>query len=38
VHGVRFFPRIGPPDAPWNVHGGYAPEEMIKPGKETKQP
>jgi hypothetical protein len=32
VHGVRF-PRIGPADAPWNVYGGYAPEEMAKPGK-----
>jgi hypothetical protein len=32
VHGVRF-PRIGPADAPWNVHGGYAPEEMIQPGR-----
>jgi hypothetical protein len=32
VHGVRF-PRIGPPDAPWNVYGGYAPEEMVQPGK-----
>src|SRR5207244_866956 len=27
VHGVRF-PGIGPADAPWNVYGGYAPEEM----------
>ena len=34
VHGVRF-PHIGPPDAPWNVYGGYAPEEMAQPGKET---
>jgi hypothetical protein len=34
VHGVRF-PHIGPPDAPWNVYGGYAPEEMILPGKES---
>jgi gluconate 2-dehydrogenase gamma chain len=34
VHGVRF-PNIGPPDAPWNVYGGYAPEEMIQPGKGT---
>lgn len=34
VHGVRF-PRIGPPDAPWNVYGGYAPEEMAQPGKGT---
>jgi gluconate 2-dehydrogenase gamma chain len=32
VHGVRF-PRIGPRGAPWNVYGGYAPEEMIQPGK-----
>jgi gluconate 2-dehydrogenase gamma chain len=32
VHGVRF-PRIGPANAPWNVHGGYAPQEMVKPGK-----
>jgi gluconate 2-dehydrogenase gamma chain len=32
VHGVRF-PHIGPPHAPWNVHGGYAPEEMVQPGK-----
>jgi gluconate 2-dehydrogenase gamma chain len=32
VHGVRF-PRVGPPDAPWNVYGGYAPQEMIQPGK-----
>ena len=31
VHGVRF-PDVGPPDAPWNVFGGYAPQEMIKPG------
>ncbi len=31
VHGVRF-PHIGPADAPWNVHGGYAPQEMIQPG------
>lgn len=34
VHGVRF-PHIGPADAPWNVYGGYAPEEMAQPGKET---
>lgn len=34
VHGVRF-PGIGPADAPWNVYGGYAPEEMVQPGKET---
>jgi gluconate 2-dehydrogenase gamma chain len=34
VHGVRF-PHIGPPDAPWNVYGGYAPEEMAQPGKES---
>jgi gluconate 2-dehydrogenase gamma chain len=33
VHGVRF-PHVGPADAPWNVHGGYAPQEMIKPGRE----
>ena len=25
-------PAFGPPDAPWNVFGGYAPEEMAKPG------
>jgi hypothetical protein len=31
VHGVRF-PGIGPADAPWNVFGGYAPEEIVKPG------
>jgi len=31
VHGVRF-PAIGDADASWNVHGGYAPEEMIAPG------
>ena len=31
VHGVRF-PNAGPPSAPWNVYGGYAPEEMVKPG------
>jgi hypothetical protein len=31
VHGVRF-PNIGPARAPWNVYGGYAPEEMAKPG------
>jgi hypothetical protein len=37
VHGVRF-PHIGSPDAPWNVYGGYAPEEMIKPGKEHSHP
>jgi hypothetical protein len=34
VHGVRF-PRTGSADAPWNVYGGYAPEEMIQPGKGT---
>lgn len=34
VHGVRF-PGLGPRDAPWNVYGGYAPQEMIQPGKET---
>jgi len=33
VHGVRF-PSIGPPDAPWNRFGGYAPEEMVQPGKD----
>jgi gluconate 2-dehydrogenase gamma chain len=32
VHGVRF-PHIGPPGAPWNVYGGYAPQEMVQPGK-----
>lgn len=32
VHGVRF-PRVGSPEAPWNEYGGYAPEEMAKPGK-----
>lgn len=37
VHGVRF-PHIGPRDAPWNVYGGYAPEEMIRPGKEKSHP
>jgi hypothetical protein len=31
VHGVRF-PNMGPADAPWNVHGGYAPQEMARPG------
>lgn len=30
VHGVRF-PATGSAGA-WNVHGGYAPEEMIEPG------
>jgi Gluconate 2-dehydrogenase subunit 3 len=34
VHGVRF-PHVGPRDAPWNVYGGYAPEEMVQPGKGT---
>jgi Gluconate 2-dehydrogenase subunit 3 len=34
VHGVRY-PHLGPADAPWNVYGGYAPEEMIQPGKGT---
>jgi hypothetical protein len=34
VHGVRF-PHIGPPDAPWNKYGGYAPSEMAQPGKES---
>lgn len=33
VHGVRF-PHLGPPNAPWNVFGGYAPQEMVKPGRE----
>jgi hypothetical protein len=37
VLGVRF-PNIGPANAPWNVYGGYAPEEMIQPGKETTSP
>jgi gluconate 2-dehydrogenase gamma chain len=37
VHGVRF-PHIGPADAPWNVYGGYAPEEMIRPGREQSKP
>lgn len=39
VHGVRYPDRIysdpavaGPPAAPWNVFGGYAPAEMAKPG------
>ena len=32
VHGVRF-PHLGAPDAPWNLYGGYAPQEMIEPGK-----
>jgi hypothetical protein len=36
VHGVRF-PNIGPPDAPWNVYGGYAPQEMAKPGSSPTQ-
>jgi hypothetical protein len=35
VHGVRF-PHSGPADAPWNVYGGYAPDEMARPGKEAK--
>lgn len=30
VHGVRF-PEVGS-KGPWNVYGGYAPEEMIQPG------
>jgi gluconate 2-dehydrogenase subunit 3-like protein len=34
VHGVRF-PNIGPANAPWNVYGGYAPEEMAQPGTES---
>jgi hypothetical protein len=37
VLGVRF-PKIGPADAPWNVYGGYAPQEMIQPGKEGVSP
>lgn len=37
VHGVRF-PHVGPADAPWNVHGGYAPQEMVRPGKERSHP
>lgn len=32
VHGVRF-PTKGSKGA-WNVYGGYAPEEMAKPGRE----
>jgi hypothetical protein len=36
VLGVRF-PNIGPADAPWNVYGGYAPEEMIQPGPSTQE-
>ncbi|MGH2829938.1 MAG: gluconate 2-dehydrogenase subunit 3 family protein, partial [Actinomycetota bacterium] len=31
VHGVRF-PGTGDPQAAWNVHGGYAPQEMAQPG------
>jgi hypothetical protein len=34
VHGVRF-PHVGAPEAPWNVYGGYAPQEMVLRGKET---
>ena len=37
VHGVRF-PEIGPPDAPWNRFGGYAPAEMIQPGTGKSRP
>ena len=37
VHGVRF-PHVGPADAPWNRYGGYAPEEMIRPGKTRSHP
>lgn len=38
VHGVRF-PNIGPPDAAWNVYGGYAPEEILAVGSAaTEQP
>lgn len=33
VHGVRH-PGIGPPGAAWNRYGGYAPEEMARPGEE----
>lgn len=36
VHGIRFPDQLNPPgtvsDGAWNVHGGYAPEEMIQPG------
>ena len=32
VHGVRF-PHVGPATAPWNEYGGYAPQEMVQPGK-----
>jgi hypothetical protein len=32
VHGVRF-PGVGGRNAPWNRFGGYAPEEMAKPGE-----
>lgn len=32
VHGVRFANK-GDPGESWNVFGGYAPEEMIEPGK-----
>ena len=31
VHGVRF-PNVGDPQAAWNLYGGYAPDEMDKPG------
>jgi hypothetical protein len=34
VHGVRF-PNVGPPGAPWNVYGGYAPQEMVRPGSSS---
>jgi hypothetical protein len=36
VLGVRF-PNIGPADAPWNVYGGYAPQEMIEPGPSVQE-
>ena len=34
----RALPPLGPPGAPWNVYGGYAPEEMVQPGKEKSRP
>ncbi|MHB1785017.1 MAG: gluconate 2-dehydrogenase subunit 3 family protein [Acidimicrobiales bacterium] len=37
VHGVRF-PTVGS-QGPWNVYGGYSPEEIIQPGSaSTEQP
>lgn len=37
VHGVRF-PTVGS-HGPWNVYGGYSPEEIIQPGSaSTEQP